>query len=236
MIKTDMTYQDIVYKDTVYQDSVYQKIGLTGRVLGALFYCEPDSAECRDIVVQLRNGAWAAEWPYGGADELMPIATLLAAAQSDQYQSIAHQSTAAPLAETLEEAWQRLFIGPYALPAPPWGSVYLDKDMVLFGDSTLKLRNWMQQRHVEVTLKQQEPEDHFGLLMMMAAWLAEHQPVDLPVLLADHLLPWSYRYLALLQSDAGHPFYQGLAQLTTLTLAHWQHELQVTPAGVELYR
>ena len=94
----------------------------------------------------------------------------------------------------------------------------------------------MQQRHVEVTLKQQEPEDHFGLLMMMAAWLAEHQPVDLPVLLADHLLPWSYRYLALLQSDAGHPFYQGLAQLTTLTLAHWQHELQVTPAGVELYR
>ena len=105
MIKTDMTYQDIVYKDTVYKDSVYQKIGLTGRVLGALFYCEPDSAECRDIVVQLRNGAWAAEWPYGGADELMPIATLFAAAQSDQYQSIAHQSAAAPLAETLEEAW-----------------------------------------------------------------------------------------------------------------------------------
>ncbi|AHK20022.1 twin-argninine leader-binding protein DmsD [Yersinia similis] len=226
MIKTDMTYQDIVY-----QDIVYQKIVLTGRVLGALFYCEPDSAECRDIVVQLRNGTWAAEWPYGSEDELMSIAALLAADQSTD-----HQSAATPLAETLEEAWQRLFIGPYALPAPPWGSVYLDKDIVLFGDSTLKLRNWMLQRHVEVTLKQQEPEDHFGLLMMMAAWLAEHQPVDLPVLLADHLLPWSYRYLALLQSDAGHPFYQGLATLASLTLTHWQHELQVTPAVVELYR
>ena len=138
--------------------------------------------------------------------------------------------------EKLNDDYQALFIGPNALPAPPWGSVYLDKENVLFGDSTLKLRDWMAQQQVEVTLEQQEPEDHFGLLLMMAAWLAEHQPADLPVLLAEHLLPWGYRYLALLQSDAGHPFYQGLAELTTLTLTHWQHELQVTPAVIELYR
>jgi TorA maturation chaperone TorD len=30
--------------------------------------------------------------------------------------------------ETIPEAWQRLFIGPWALPAPPWGSVWLDKE------------------------------------------------------------------------------------------------------------
>lgn len=94
----------------------------------------------------------------------------------------------------------------------------------------------MAQQQVEVTLDQDEPEDQFGLMLMMAAWLAEHQAAGLPELLADHLLPWGYRYLALLQSDAGHPFYQGLAQLATLTLTHWQDELQVTPALVELYR
>ncbi|WP_145496853.1 Tat proofreading chaperone DmsD [Yersinia bercovieri] len=202
-------------------DSIYQRIALTGQVLGALFYYAPDSPACSDMVAQLSRSAWGAEWPYGLEAQLMPIAALLAQHQPE---------------ETREEAWQRLFIGPYALPAPPWGSVYRDKENVLFGDSTLKLRDWMAQQQVEVTLAQQEPEDHIGLLLMMAAWLAEHQPTDLPVLLAEHLLPWSYRYLALLQADANHPFYQGLAELTTLTLIHWQDELQVTSAVVELYR
>ncbi|WP_145493278.1 Tat proofreading chaperone DmsD [Yersinia aleksiciae] len=205
----------------VERNRVYQQIALTGRVLGTLFYCEPDSPACSEIVAQLSRDQWIAEWPYGLAAQLTPIAAQLAQNQPE---------------ETREAAWQRLFIGPYALPAPPWGSVYLDKENVLFGDSTIKLRDWMAQQQVEVTLAQQEPEDHFGLLLMMAAWLAEHQPADLPVLLAGHLLPWGYRYLALLQADANHPFYQGLAELTTLTLTHWQDELQVTPAVVELYR
>lgn len=200
---------------------IYQQIELTGKVLGILFYCEPDSPECSQIVTQLSNGSWVAQWPYGSEDQLLPIAVLLAQSTNE---------------ETREEAWQRLFIGPSALPAPPWGSVYLDKEIALFGDSTLKLRNWMAQKHVAVTLDKDESEDQFGLMLMMAAWLAEYQPADLPALLADHLLPWGYRYLALLQSDAGHPFYQGLAQLTTLTLTHWQHELQVMPAATELYR
>ncbi|CNE73802.1 Tat proofreading chaperone DmsD [Yersinia frederiksenii] len=199
----------------------YQHIALTGRVLGALFYCEPDSPACSDIVAQLSDGSWVAQWPYGSEEQLASIAALLA--QPD-------------VQETREEAWQRLFIGPYALPAPPWGSVYLDKENVLFGDSTLKLRNWMAEQQVEVTLDMEEPEDQFGLLLMMAAWLAENQPEKLADLLAEHLLPWAYRYLDLLQSDAGHPFYQGLAQLATLTLIQWQHELQVTPAVIKLYR
>ncbi|CFQ88954.1 Cytoplasmic chaperone TorD family protein [Yersinia frederiksenii] len=199
----------------------YQHIALTGRVLGALFYCEPDSPACSDIVAQLSGGSWVAQWPYGSEEQLASIAALLA--QPD-------------VQETREEAWQRLFIGPYALPAPPWGSVYLDKENVLFGDSTLKLRNWMAEQQVEVTLDMEEPEDQFGLLLMMSAWLAENQPEKLADLLAEHLLPWAYRYLDLLQSDAGHPFYQGLAQLATLTLIQWQHELQVTPAVIKLYR
>ena len=199
----------------------YQQIALTGRVLGALFYCEPDSPVCGDIVAQLRSGSWVTQWPYGRDNQLASIAELLM--QPDKN-------------ETLEEAWQRLFIGPYALPAPPWGSVYLDKENVLFGDSTLKLRHWMAQQQVDVTLAQEEPEDQFGLLMMMAAWLAEHQPADLPDLLAEHVLPFAYRYLDLLQSTAGHSFYQGVAQLATLTLTDWQHELQVIPTAAELYR
>lgn len=200
---------------------LYQNIALSGRVLGALFYCEPDSPACCDIVAQLGSGSWMAQWPYGSDNQLASIAQLLM--QTDEN-------------ETLEEAWQRLFIGPYALSAPPWGSVYLDKENVLFGDSTLKLRHWMAQQQVEITLDQEEPEDQFGLLMMMSAWLAENQPTDLPDLLTEHLLPWANRYLDLLQSNAGHPFYQGVAQLAALTLTYWQYELQVRPTVAELYR
>jgi TorA maturation chaperone TorD len=80
----------------------------------------------------------------------------------------------APADEPLTDAWQRLFIGPYALPAPPWGSVWLDRESVLFGDSTLALRQWMRENGIAFEMQQNEPEDHFGTLLLLAAWLAEN--------------------------------------------------------------
>ena len=70
--------------------------------------------------------------------------------------------------EKLNDDYQALFIGPNALPAPPWGSVYLDKEAVIFGSSLLELRNFMRQHGISLQLAQKEPEDHFGLMMMMA--------------------------------------------------------------------
>ena len=101
-------------------------LAFSARVLGALFYFAPDSALAEPLVAAFRDGEWAAQWPYpvGNADALSA-------------------AFAAPCDESLAEAWQRLFIGPSALPSPPWGSVWLDRENVLFGDSTLALRQWM---------------------------------------------------------------------------------------------
>ena len=33
--------------------------------------------------------------------------------------------------------YRRLFVGPGHLPAPPWGSVYTDRECVIFGEATL---------------------------------------------------------------------------------------------------
>lgn len=74
--------------------------------------------------------------------------------------------------EPLPEARQRLFIGPWALPAPPWGSVWLDKESVLFGDSTLALREWMRATGIALSEQRSEPEDHFGTLLLLAAGCA----------------------------------------------------------------
>ena len=40
--------------------------------------------------------------------------------------------------EDLYWEYRRLFVGPQAKVAPPWGSVYLDKDQVIFGASTME--------------------------------------------------------------------------------------------------
>jgi len=199
-----------------------ETIAVTGKVLGALLYFPPDSPQVFPLIQWLQEGDWKSEWPYLTASAAADIEALLQQSLSEE--------------ESCEEAFQRLFVGPYALPAPPWGSVYLDKESVLFGDSTLKLREWMRQHGVEPHLDQAEPEDHIGLMLMMASWLAENDARHLDTFLAEHLLPWSSRYLALLEQGAVHPFYQAVARLAQITLEGWQSFCSLAVVERELYR
>ncbi|WP_179038184.1 Tat proofreading chaperone DmsD [Limnobaculum xujianqingii] len=198
-------------------------VSLTGRMLGALLYYAPDRPEVISLLELLSNDNWQEEWPCGAMSEIRAAATLI-----NTGLNIEHR-------QTLDEAYQRLFIGPDALPAPPWGSVYLDRESVVFGNSMLDLRQWQVSLGIEVQQQQREPEDHIGLLLMLAAWLAENQPEQLSTLLSDHVLPWSSRFLALLEERAEHPFYQGIAQLTSITLAHWQQRLNVPVISKDLF-
>lgn len=192
----------------------------TARVLGALFYFAPDSEQAAPLVTALTQGDWQQDWPLPSG-QLAPIAEALRQ-QAD---------------EPLPDAWQRLFIGPWALPAPPWGSVWLDRESVLFGDSTLALRQWMRDNGIAFEMAHNEPEDHFGTLLLLAAWLAETgRNAERDQLLAWHLLPWSTRFLAVFVENAGHPFYRALGQLTQLTLADWQSTLLIPVAEKPLYR
>ncbi|HBQ67808.1 Tat proofreading chaperone DmsD [Leclercia adecarboxylata] len=192
----------------------------TARVLGALFYFAPDSEQAAPLVAALTGGDWQQDWPLPSG-QLAPVAEILRQ----------------PSDEALPDAWQRLFIGPWALPAPPWGSVWLDRESVLFGDSTLALRQWMRDNGIAFEMAQNEPEDHFGTLLLLAAWLAETgRDAERDQLLAWHLLPWSTRFLTLFVENAGHPFYRALGQLAQLTLAEWQSTLLIPVAEKPLYR
>lgn len=197
-------------------------IALSGRTLGALLYYPPLSAHNAGLLGALADDGWVHEWP--AVAQLGAAATLIRAGLTGPWQG------------TLETAWQALFIGPYALAAPPWGSVYLDRESVVFGESTLALRRWLRQAGIASGQRDGEPEDHIGLLLMLAAWLAENNPPQLDTLLEQHLLPWSGRFLALLAQGADHPFYQGVALLAQSTLAHWQGTRRLRPAARELYR
>ena len=129
-------------------------VALSARTTGALFSYAPNSAEIAPLVAAFRTGAGSSSGPSGRS----PLASGFAASAE----------------ETLPEARQRLFIGPWALPAPPWGSVWLDKESVLFGDSTLALRQWMRENGIALEADGNEPEDHFGTVLLLAAWLCEN--------------------------------------------------------------
>ena len=45
--------------------------------------------------------------------------------------------------------------------------------MCYFGNSLLALRDFLQQHQIAFQTQQDEPEDHIGLMLMLAAYLAE---------------------------------------------------------------
>ncbi|MCU6671465.1 Tat proofreading chaperone DmsD [Enterobacteriaceae bacterium H4N4] len=197
-----------------------ESFAFSARVLGALFYYAPPSAQAAPLVTALTHRDGLQDWPLPDA-QLRPLA----------------EAFSQPADEPLFDAWQRLFIGPSALPAPPWGSVWLDRESVLFGDSTLALRQWMRDNGIVFEMSQNEPEDHIGTLLLLAAWLAETgRDAERDQLLAWHLLPWGPRFLSVLEENAEHPFYATLARLAQLTLADWQSTLLIPVAAKPLYR
>lgn len=195
-------------------------IACCARILGALLYYSPEAPEARAIIDALRTPGWEREWPC--ALDTTRMAGFHTLNNGD---------------ETLARAWQRLFIGPDALPAPPWGSVWLDRESVLFGDSTLALQGWLRDNAIAFETPLNEPADHIGLLLLLAAWLAEQgKNRELDELLAWHLLPFAPRFLEVFCAQAQHPFYEALGELTRATLTHWRSGLLMPVAQKPLYR
>ncbi|ELV4793016.1 Tat proofreading chaperone DmsD [Escherichia coli] len=177
--------------------SQQDNFSVAARVLGALFYYAPESAEAAPLVAVLTRDGWETQWP-------LPEASLAPLVTAFQTQS----------EETHAQAWQRLF-----------------------GDSTLALRQWMREKGIQFEMKQNEPEDHFGSLLLMAAWLAENgRQTECEELLAWHLFPWSTRFLDVFIEKAEHPFYRALGELARLTLAQWQSQLLIPVAVKPLFR
>ncbi len=121
--------------------------------------------------------------------------------------------------------WQRLFVGPNSLPSPPWGSVWLDPEQVLEGDSTQRLKAFLAEQQMVVPDAASEPVDHIGLMLMQAAFLAgEGRAAALAQLFKVHLLSWLPQFVETLnRAESG--FYPALARLTLLTVEEMTRQL-----------
>lgn len=197
----------------------YSQFTQFARLLGSLFFYEPNVPQNSPLVSLFQTDAWQADCDFLPENKRAEIQ------QNLQMQSL----------EQLDEDYQKLFIGPNHLPAPLWGSVYLDKENVIFGDSLLALRAFLQAHHIHFLLSQNEPEDHIGLMFMLTAYLAEQQPELLKPFLRDHFLTWAYRFFELFNTE-NVPFYRGLGMLGEALLKDWQKKLEIEPLAVKLYR
>lgn len=112
----------------------------------------------------------------------------------------------------LEHDFSVLFEGMGDMPVPPWGSVYLDRERVIFGKSTLEYRAFLDENGVEFDSNLREPEDQFGLMLLAYVYLIESGKKEQAVeLMAYHFLPWAVTYLNQLNKISDNLYYQELS-------------------------
>lgn len=207
-----------------------EAVCFVGGMLAPFFLNDPSSGvldEALDAMAGVDPVQGGAEWPF--TEEAQAVAALALMQEGAA-------SRTADEGEAIKWEYRRLFVGPAAMPTPPWGSVYTDRDCVCFGASTLELRAWMRAHGIERTTDEATPEDHIGLLLALAAWIAANKPELLCEFLELHVLPWSGHMLGQMVQAANHPFFEGLAQLTNASLTGMSEAFGLEPKTPRFYR
>lgn len=204
-----------------------EAIAFIGETLGPLFLYEPTQPEVAslyDELMSLDAREAAAEWPFADPDEAAHALSLI------------QRAPVADADDSLLWEYRRLFAGPAVKAAPPWGSVYTDRECVVFGESTLALRQWLREAGITAPRAGKEPEDHIGLMLLLMAWIARTRPELLDGYLSEHLLTWAPHFLEIVQREAEHPFFKGIALLAASSLEGLQEALDLDVTIPRFYR
>lgn len=204
-----------------------ESIVFIGDVLGPIFYYEPFAKENVDIYAaleQLDAEKASKEWPFANRDKACAALDLISDGLKNKDD------------DGLLWEYRRLFVGPAAKAAPPWGSVYTDKDQVIFGRSTLELRQWMREIGIAKLSNDGDPEDHLGLMLLMMSWIANNKPGKLKEFLSGHLLTWAPHFLEYVDNATENPFYKGVAQITSASLSGIENGLGLKVDRPRFYR
>ncbi|CFQ28282.1 TorD/DmsD family molecular chaperone [Yersinia bercovieri] len=162
---------------------------LVCRVLGSLFYRQPQDPLLEPLFALISQGKLEQHWPLEQGE-------LLARLQQE-YQP-----------DALAADYSAMFVGDDCRVSP-YGSDYED------GCPEVEVRAFLQQRGMPLG---DAPTDHFGGLLLAASWLedqaAEDEVAAQIALFNDYLLPWCGRFLGKVEAHASSGFYRTLAQLS----------------------
>jgi len=195
---------------------------LAYRFLAQCFYKAPDAS----WLSALREEGLFDSWPFRSKAEpvkagLSALATYCAQWDPNRLKE-------------LEWDFNRLFVGPGEMLAPPWESVHLSKTKLTFQDSTLKVRQLYREFGWQAPAIHREPDDHLALELAFLAQVsdlagcADERTGRTDVvrfldaqrtILKDHLLQWAPSCLALVDTHAETDYYRGVARLTLGSLA-----------------
>lgn len=116
--------------------------------------------------------------------------------------------------EEAEFAFNRLFVGPMALQAPPYASYYLEAEPQLMGETTLQVRRLYDMAGLVSPLQGHLPDDHLGLeldaalglLSMIERLYAEEPRALWHYFLNEHLQIWLPKFISKARNaETRHP-------------------------------
>ncbi len=181
------------------------------RLLSACFYQPEDYFLEEDLFTQLAGALKGANSPLQAIAEKM-----------DQVFRDSGQ-------EKLLYDYSHLFLGPFEIPAKPYGSVYLDGEKVVMGESTMNARACYAEIEFAIAEDFREMPDHitveleflYLLCFKQNEALAAQDKVALrrytnaeQVFLKNHLGRWVAEFCKRVTENAATDFYRLLAELT----------------------
>lgn len=219
-----------------------EAVAYLGESLGPLFLYDPAEAEAAPLysaLMEITPEEAAANWPFADQASVLSAFQLIHESLDEPERSTSQTgSTVKPdsVPENIVWEYRRLFAGPGTKAAPPWGSVYTDRECVVFGETTLALRQWMRQNGISRPGDGTEPEDHIGLMLLLMSWIARNRPDLLKEYLTDHLLSWGPHFLQEMGAVSNEPFFDGLALLTLSSLTGVRESLDLDVSEPRFYR
>ena len=154
-------------------------------------------------------------------------------------QNMRKEFKAAADLEPLKVDFAKLFVGPYQLSAAPYGSVYLEDERKMMGDSTLDVKNRYREAGLDTAKNFKDAPDHITAELEFMHYLIfkeieafSNSETETAIgslqkqksFLEDHLMAWVPEFANRIIESAEKPFYPNLARATT-TFLQKNHQL-----------
>lgn len=194
-------------------------------LLGGIFLNTPE----KDFLGSLADNRLFDDMPFGTENPEMKECFVQLQTWND---SCAHPFSDEDL-EALSLDYTRLFVGLSKVPAPPWESVYFNRERMVFQQQTMDVRQWYRRYHLQVESYQHEPDDHMGSELLFVGHLSrlakeafENGAIeegrellcDQTRFITEHPGRWGERWADLIADTAQSRFYVACSQLTCTAL------------------
>ena len=138
--------------------------------------------------------------------------------------------------------YARLFVGPFELLAPSYGSIYLEGKSQIMGDSTMAVLKHYKEAGLSVDIK--EPPDHIAFELEFLHYISaleaeafekhEHdQQLNFAMVkkefLEKFLAPWVPLFCEKIRGGTTNSFYNNLADCLQITVEQFASDLQLSP-------